>query len=489
MKFAIHWILLFHFSILIQVHSQDLPTIKIYGEATQYAGMTLVLESYSNFISHEKTELAKIQVDAKGFFQTSIQLATTTYAFIDLGVFRAAAYLEPVKTYHLILPPYTPLKQADRFNPFFQPQEVVLGIQNSDAADLNQQIRDYDDLFFQQYNANAILLFNQNNEKLAAQIQTQLDSVFPPDKGSLSFKTHRFYREAKIKLLVKKRQKRHLIYSLFTSQPVGYSFPAYWDAFNELFKDFFPSYLSSSQGKPLKQAFTANATFDTLSTAMASDSLFKSDQLRELVLLKALYDAFYSGRTDEEAVIQRIAEATKTCSTNENREIATQLVNRITRLRVGTPAPNWIAITASGKEKELNDYKGKFVYLNFMNTQNFTCKKDLQTLTSISRDFKREVEVVTVLTDDDPESAFNYMKKNGYKWDIVHFSQQGKILMDYSIKIEPSYFIIDPEGNFIKSPAPGPEENFREILLDILMNYKRKNIRKQGDKQKSIYDI
>jgi hypothetical protein len=46
--------------------------------------------------------------------------------------------------------------------------------------------------------------------------------------------------------------------------------------------------------------------------------------------------------------------------------------------------------------------------------------------------------------------------------------EKSEILEDYDIRAYPSYFLIDPEGKLILSPAPGPDKGFEKVFLEIL---------------------
>jgi len=110
-------------------------------------------------------------------------------------------------------------------------------------------------------------------------------------------------------------------------------------------------------------------------------------------------------------------------------------------------------------------------------------------MTSLARDFKKELEVVTITTDEDPDVAFAFEKKNALKFNFLHFGNNGKVLRDYNVKAMPLYFLIDPDGNIANNPALPPSEEFIKSLQETIRNFKFKKARKSPDTQKSIYDL
>jgi len=463
-------------------------SVVIWGKSNEYAGYTLVLEQITNFTSRERGEIVRVPINADGTFKAVFATATTIRCFTDLGRYRSFIYVEPGAKYQVTLPPFSEKKDADRFNPYFIPEEMEMGIISGDDSHLNKQIRDFDEQFLQQYNQNAMSLFSQSNKKLAEQIKLQLETQFPSSDNQYFIK-HKNFRYARLFALCMSRQKRPLINQFFSHTEVSYYSPAYCDAFNDVFKDFFLYYFSSTSGKDLRSAFAMQRSFDTLSVTMKSDTLFLNTQFRETVLLKSLYDSYYTDRYDKTQIIKLVAQACKRCEDEQSRLYAIQLFRKLNKLRVGTVAPEITGYNANGKEISSKNIKSKFVYVNFIHTKNYACKKDLQAMASIASEFKKDLEVVTVITDEDPTDAFAYIKQLGYKWTFIHFNGNGKLLLDYDIKAMPTYYLIDPDGNLIASPAPGPEENFKSRFAEIIRDFNAKKARKDPEQLKTIYDF
>ncbi len=476
-------ILIFAFSVVAQ---KDNVVLK--GTAKQFGGFNLSLQYITNYITNETADLGSFIVDEKGDFSFSIYLSDVTYAFIELGVLRGFIYLEPNTTYEIILPPYTPIEEADRFNPFFIHEDVIVGISNNEALALNKAIIQFDEEYDYQFNSNAFQLFNRDNVTLANQIINRLDSIFPTEEN-LFFNNYKYFKYAKLSMVSRKRQQRKVIFEFYSNTPVGYDNPAYWETFNLMFKNFFSGYFSISSGKELKTAFVEGLPFDSLSVVFGNDSLFRDSQFREVVLLKGLYDAFYSGNYNQEKIISLFEQAVKSGTSDRVRKIALSLYKKANHLRVGSKAPDFTVYTTSGKEKKLSSFKGKFVYLNFCNTENYTCKKDFQVLNALHGRMKRDLTIVSIATDRDPDKLAKFIKTNRYKWSFLYFGDKGNVIFDYSINALPTYFLIDPDGNIVLSPAPAPEENFGALFYETIKDYRYKKLRKEQPKGRTIYDL
>ena len=462
--------------------------VTIKGTAKEYAGLSLSLQHIFNYISHQSEKTGDFTVDPNGNFSFSTHINRITHAFIDLGIARGFIYLEPGKKYELILPPYIPKKGRDKFNPYFIPREISLGIKNKDAQKLNKEIAGFDEEYNYEFNKNAVEIFNRNNVERTKQITARLDSMFPAKENSF-FSNYKHFRYAKLFMLSMKRQKSRVIHDFYSLYPVGYENPAYWETFNLMFRNFMASYFSSRNGYDMRTAYGRGAPFDSLSLILARDTLYQKDEFREVVLLKGMYDAFYSGRYDKNRLIVLFDQASKSGSTEFIRQTALSLHKKVTHLRKGTKAPDFTLLSVNGKKKSLSSYRGKFVYLNFCSTDNHNCKKDFQLLDAMSKGMKRDLTIVSVSVDTDPEKTTEFVKTNKYKWDFLLAGDSVHVIRNYSIKTLPTYFLIDPDGKLLLSPAPSPEENFGAVFYDALKKYKYNQLRKEPPAKKSIYDL
>jgi peroxiredoxin len=474
------------FSSIVKAEPTD--SVTIWGTAQEYANMHLIVQYKKNYITRDITDLQSFKVDKNGFFRFSFYAEDITKIYIALGETEGFLFVVPGEKYQIVLPPYMPLKPENKLNPFFQPQYVMLGVQDEKAIAFNEKILQFESAYNESFARDIQRIVLTNNHRLANEIIAKIDAEFPADKGSW-FDTYKQYTYMNMRNFIYANKERKLIYDYFSLKPVSYFLDPYWTSFNQVFSNFFYSYFNLNEGGELKQAWTRTESFDTLVTVLGKDSLFHQRALAELIILKGMYDGFYSGNYNPEKVIRLVKRATEECESLKNRGIAIGILDKISKLRPGAVAPQISLPNLSGKEKELKDYKGKFVYLNFANTQNYACKKDFQVLQRFADLYKRDMVVVTVLTDDDPDKAKEYVKKNKFNWEFLYFNQNAKVLFDYAVKAFPTYYLIDPEGNLVFSPAPAPEENFVSIFEETYNEYRYKTLRKEKPKARTIYDL
>lgn len=483
-------IAIFVFFVLVSINSMAADnTVVLQGTAKAYANYNLIIEYTQNFITGEKTELQRFSVKKNGDFTVSFEVEDVTKINIKLGANQGFMFVKPGYEYEIVLPPFSPLQPEDQLNPFFVPEELNIGILNTDPDNLNQTIQHFDEHFNILFNKNIRNIIIGKNTKKIDQIINETDSLFPTIDSSWLF-NYKLYTYQYLEALKPKSKLRTITTKYFSDGKIGYNNPAYWIAFNSTYKNFFYQYLKIDIGDSLKARINKKAGFTALVNTLSQDSIFRNKNLSELIILKAIYDAFYSKNYDNYYLLDIANQASNESVSEINKDIAEGIYNKINKLQIGTQAPDFeLPTLTKRKSKTLNNFKGKFVYLNFASTNNYACKKDFQVLQTMSKVYKKDLQIVTILIDTDFDAAEQYVTKNKFDWTILQFNQNGKVLYDYNVKAYPTYYLIDPKGNILLSPAPAPEEDFSAIFSETFNNYRHKELRKNKPKQKTIYDL
>lgn len=476
------------YTLLLSAWFQVNAAVTLKGKAPEYARMTLVVDSYDNLLTRGTQSLGVIQVKPDGSFSATLEIREITHAFVELGKLRAHIYLEPDSTYELVLPPFEPIPDAERFNPFFQPENIQLGILNLSSPNLNEAIQRFDEYYESAFNANGANVVRRQFITLADRMVEWMDSA-ASGYSHPYFKTYVQYRKAILFSLPRARQ-IHLVTSrFFSKRPVPYHNPAYFDAIHQIYAGFLPGYLKSVRGKNLAKTLDTSTRFDSACIAFQNDTTYDNPEFSELLLLKSFSDSYYQGTMPKKQVEELIFSAITMASVPENRAIAESLYRKIKYLQPGFPAPEFELQTLKGKSFSLADQKGKFVYLAFMHTHNYACQKDWPALPVIHQHFKRDVLVVVVFTNDNPEEAKRFVAGQKIDFPTLSFQSQQKIVFDYRLKALPAYFLINPEGTLSLSPAPKPDEALEVMLQKTLQDYRNVQYRKDRPKEKSIMDM
>lgn len=134
---------------------------------------------------------------------------------------------------------------------------------------------------------------------------------------------------------------------------------------------------------------------------------------------------------------------------------------KITLLSVGEIAPNWKLVDGNGVERQLSDYRGKVVVMDFWATWCGPCLRAMPVLQKIYERFKdRGVEVFGVNAWEDSNSA-EFMKRAGYTYGLL---QKGETIADaYHIPSLPTLYVVGADGKIIHS-VKGLDDNLDEHI-------------------------
>lgn len=120
------------------------------------------------------------------------------------------------------------------------------------------------------------------------------------------------------------------------------------------------------------------------------------------------------------------------------------------KIAAGSIAPNFVLQTMDGDEIELDDLKGKGVFLNFWGTWCEPCKKEFPYMANQYREFKDQgVEVIAVNVGESNLAVNNFRKSYEVNFPVV-IDKDRQVLEAYDVKPLPTTFLISPEGRVIK---------------------------------------
>lgn len=161
------------------------------------------------------------------------------------------------------------------------------------------------------------------------------------------------------------------------------------------------------------------------------------------------------------------------CTNKIYQEKITELYASLSRLAKGNPSPVFTGyLNYNGGTSSLEDFKGKFVYIDVWATWCGPCKAEIPYLIEIEKQFHgKNIEFVSISVDT--ESAFQTWrdmiaeKRMGGVQLFADDSFDSDFIKSYEIRGIPQFILLDPQGNIISSQAPRPSE---KETLEALLN-------------------
>jgi peroxiredoxin len=136
-------------------------------------------------------------------------------------------------------------------------------------------------------------------------------------------------------------------------------------------------------------------------------------------------------------------------------EIVVRARNRTEYLRhdveVGKELPDFAFVDFSGNKRSLNEFKGKYVLLDFWGVWCGDCRVETPFHVEAYKRFKgRGLEILSLNTDDSIETAKDYLAKNNMTWtQATNDSIRSLIEVTYQLQEYPSTLLIGPDSKVL----------------------------------------
>lgn len=460
--------------LLLSLPAIDTYATHVYGTAKEYANSELIFYRYQDRITYIKEEVFRLKIDSEGKFEADFGVDMVTYIFAEFGIYYVYFYAEPNGNYELILPEYIEKTDGDLFNPYFQPTEMQLGIKGMKNTDLNYLIMDFDYYYNRYFDLKMEELYING---LKSDVDTFINNINARYKkyDNPYFQQYRRYRMAALKnMATKSEYESALVYSYYSNKDILYDNPAYMDLFNSIYHNYFDNYLVSPGGADLYRVITYGHSISLLHKLIGSNPKHKRKQFRELVMLKGINDAFGNDNLQWLPLLLTLDSLYITTEYPIHQQIAQNIADNSLTMAKGTVALPFELPDTLGNMMSLTDFRGKYLYLQFANTQSYSSAAEFDVLKRIYDRYKGLCLFVTILTDTDKDKAKKFIASKSLNWTFLFAKANDKVLSDYKVSAFPTYYLIDPYGMLVMSPAPSPTENFEKYLFKIIENKKKK---------------
>ena len=282
------------------------------------------------------------------------------------------------------------------------------------------------------------------------------------------FNSYREYRYGILRLLANQKKVKGISEIYFRNRPVLYDNPAYMELFHQVYNRYFMFSGRTEDGKEIFNAINISGSYSQLINALTRNNNFYNDTILELVILKGVYNEFYDDNFARNGLLCILDTLMIKTEIRKNKIIGATIKQRITKLLSGYDPPAFKLFDSDSNLITLDDFKGKYVYLNFCTSYSYTCLSEFEILNTIYERHKDYLEVVTITVDPDIEKFKHFMKVNKYNWKFLYYGNQAEIINEYDVKAYPTFYLIGPDGKLIFSPSPSPSENFESRLYGAM---------------------
>jgi thiol-disulfide isomerase/thioredoxin len=240
------------------------------------------------------------------------------------------------------------------------------------------------------------------------------------------------------------------------------------ELFNQVYDKYFVFFGMTDKGSKIYDDINTSKSYSDLKRTLSRDNVFYNDTITELVILQNIYNEFYSDNFSRTGLITILDTLISQTGIQQNKIIGEIIKAKITRLLSGYYPPAFELYDSDSSLVRLDDFKGKYVYLNFCTSQSYTCLSEFELLEGIYERYKERLEIVTIAVEAQPDTFRDFLKNKNWNWKFLFYGYQPQILKEYDIRAYPTYFLIGPDGKLIYSPSISPAENFESLLVKTM---------------------
>jgi Icc-related predicted phosphoesterase len=202
--------------------------------------------------------------------------------------------------------------------------------------------------------------------------------------------------------------------------------------------------------------------------------------MADLVLLKMLHDAFYSGDFSNNAIQQMIKSTRFTSHQNQMiREAAANIDEKITHLQSGSAAPAICLNNLTGQKTCTNQTTGKYKYIIFADTEMAVSREHLKYLSAIEEKYAKNLEIFIVLRNTDAAQMKKFFAESEVPG-VKLVDGNSEYISLYKVKSFPQCYLLDQNHKVKITSVKAPLDGFEQQFGALLQNERIENMRKQG---------
>ncbi len=463
--------------ISLSVNSQ---TVKVYGNAMTYASEKIFFTKYSDLITFKLEILDSCTVAENGDFSCEFNIKETSKIITNLGIYECSFYAEPTKEYEVMLPPLVEKRLKDSLNPYFKSFKMELGIKNLEKNDVNILIQKFDKQFNSYINLHFYDMLRQRQNSSADSMINVLNTNFDEYKNPY-FKIYKHYKIEFLRHAAYKRDIKWVTHHHYKNQPIHYTNTAYMDLFTKMYNNYFKQFGSTKNGSIIYSDVNLSKSSNKIKETLSKEVSLDNDTLQELVILKSLNDALTDGSFKNRFVLQSLDTLIRYTNVNQHKIIANNIKEKaiVNKTISGTNSPDFNLYDKDSNLVRLKDFRGKYVYFNFVISDSYSCMQDYGILKNLYNKHNKDFEIITFFVNLRPNQMQEFIdiilpkdenkpEEQHKNWTFLSIKDNLDILKTYKVVTYPSYVLINPYGKIIAAPALSPKENFEQHFYDVL---------------------
>jgi len=451
---------------ILQLMSQS-DSVFIEGFAPDYIGQRVAIYKIDDYLTMREILADSSNVSTDSTFMLAFPLDEIQKLIFKIGNNNSFFYGQPKANYTLYVPlhdKYTPYRPAGNY--------IELTFLNIDSTDINFQILSFNGWFnnYLSLNYRDAQLNPERFQQSMNDFKNAAQRFYEKDTGTFLFDYVRFSIANNDNIqhsANRNRYEKHDFYLKF--QPVLYNNDAYMDYFKMFYKGII-TYLTTEVSNRVYLGLLKNSP-TIIMTALGQEYTLINTRIRELVMIQMLAELYHTPEYPRSNVIEVLDSIQGHALFSANKKIAKNTIIRLTEAQNGGFAPELYITTQSG-QKNLANYKNKYLYLHFFDPNSEKSIIELPILKKLYEKYNKYINFVSICKN----SSVNEKSKKIIQqldWETATIpDSETSIWEKYKVGTFPYYVLIDPYSYIVQAPALGPQPDNRyrtidEVFFDI----------------------
>ena len=438
----------------------------VHGVAKDYANQTIVFRQQVGFVTDSQLEVGRVTIGQDGSFYCPLKVIGTQLVTCEAGAYLLYFYITQGQRYEIGFPPYQPMRDQDRLNPFQPRMEVQLRPRGRDSLLVNDMIARYDYALAAALDSATANITMQSQRINADSLVAAVRARFAGTQYNVTFfRDYMLYQEGNVFYVTQTKRVQQLSDEYFKNRPILYDNPAYRDLFNTIYTKYFQFHGRTKEGQQIFRAITEERSLHSLVRVLRQNDNLQPAALLEMVVLKGLHDEFFDANFSREALSVVLDSLSSRTDIAEHAYIASYIREKVTRLLPGfAPYPIRIA-DVKGRLLDLKQLRGKLTLIMFAMTTSYTCIEDFEMLRKFQTRYGEHLEIVTLCADENAASGAAFVEAQGFGWHFAMLEEQKDLLERYDVRAFPTYYLLDERGLLLYSPARSPREGLESLIF------------------------
>jgi peroxiredoxin len=437
--------------------------VNITGAGKSYANKTIGVWVNNDFVSNKQKEITNSAIDSAGNFELNFINKEINYITLKIDKNIASMYVEPDKNYEVIL---LPPDSTTYHNPNLE-HDITIQINLKSKIEINALTMDYDKRFDDFLTYAYPDFVTRTAEPKIDSFRVKVTNYYSTVNNSY-FKNYITYSIAAMEQKTNKSEKL-LFQQYIDHQPLLHYHPEYMTFFNSFYKQKLQTFSKTKEGAPLNFNINNKGSYTGSMEVLKRDKYLLNDTIRELVLIKGLYEAYFDGSFDKQGIKAILGQIVEQSTVDVHKRIAQNCLSSFSKMQKGVAAPFFELPDKNGITHSLDELRTKkYVYLMFYDANCIPCMQQMKVIPSLKKAYGGQIEFVSISTDKSNADLKNFTAKYPkYDWTFLYDNSNGNLKKSYEIITLPTYFLISPEGKFIQVPADSPENNIEQLFFEL----------------------